>query len=188
MTDAMDQPYVIRPFINVMDLVGIPNEVMAHHLSLYGSYVNGANDLLNLRRARSEYGDAARPLNPVQSAAELRLPHLINGIRLHELYFEQFVSGGTPYDHEYGWGPYLDQLYALYMIGGPGWAVLGQPQYGQGQLMTYRVQGHADGNLAGYEPILVIDTWEHAYEWTTKELAWDAVMANIDWNVVASRL
>lgn len=171
-----------------MDLVGIPNEVMAHHLSLYGGYVNSANSLLSLRRARQQYGDMLRTLSPIQGAGELRLPYLINGILLHELYFEQFTPGGTPPHPDWGWEPYLAQLKQLYEIGGPGWAVLGQPMRGQGELMCYRVQEHQDGNLAGFVPILVIDAWEHAYAWTSKQQAWDAVMANLDWSVIEGRL
>lgn len=180
--------FQIKAFPNVMDLVGIPNAVMAQHLSLYGGYVNSANTLLGLRASRGRMTHG-HPLEhgAVDAAIEIRLPYLINGILMHELYFSQLVPGGTPYDPDYGWGPYVEELKALYDIGGPGWAVLGRHEY-TGELITYRVQEHQNGQLAGFVPVLVIDAWEHAYSWTSKDKAFDALLENMNWDVVASRL
>ena len=51
---------------------------------------------------------------------------------------------------------------------------------------------HQVGNVAGFVPLLVMDVWEHAflldYKPADRPKYIDAFLANVDWNVVESRL
>ena len=51
------------------------------------------------------------------------------------------------------------------------------------------IKGHSDGVLVGAHPLLIVDLWEHAYEcYATKMEYVQALLANIDWNVIDIRV
>ena len=74
---------------------------------------------------------------------------------------------------------------------GVGWAICYQnPE--SGRLSNHWITLHETGNVAGYDPILVMDVWEHAYLLDYKPAERpkyiEAFFSNIDWTMVEKRL
>src|SRR5262245_8113352 len=73
--------YDVRPFPNLRDLKGLPDALIAAHLKLYGGYVTNTNALLAKL-------PSVKPSTPEGAELRRRLGWEINGVRLHEYYFE----------------------------------------------------------------------------------------------------
>ena len=74
---------------------------------------------------------------------------------------------------------------------GVGWAICFQDPKRR-RLTNQWVTLHEMGNIAGFEPVLVMDVWEHAflldYKPAERPKYIEAFFANIDWSVVEGRL
>jgi Fe-Mn family superoxide dismutase len=74
---------------------------------------------------------------------------------------------------------------------GVGWAIAYLDPW-TGYISNHWVSLHEDGNVAGFEPILVMDVWEHAFllDYKPAERAKyiEAFFSNVDWAVVKDRL
>jgi len=74
---------------------------------------------------------------------------------------------------------------------GVGWAICNQNS-ANGRLSNHWVSLHECGNVAGFNPVLVMDMWEHAYlldyKPSERSLYIDAFFSNIDWNAVEDRM
>lgn len=194
--------YTAKTF-DLSDLTGISNETLAMHLKLYEGYVTNTN-VLNQRIA-DLIGSGT--LDPTQSAAfselKRRFGFEYNGMVLHEYYFENMQKHGTG-DPSTGdafinaaaesFGDY-DIWKADFMntgkMRGVGWAAVYQDP-SNGQISNHWINLHETGNVAGYKPILIMDVWEHAfikdYAPVDRPKYIEAFFANINWDVVNSRL
>ncbi len=60
-----------------------------------------------------------------------------------------------------------------------------------GRISNHWITLHEDGNVAGYEPIVVMDAWEHAflldYKPAERSKYIEAFFANVDWRAFAKR-
>ena len=74
---------------------------------------------------------------------------------------------------------------------GVGWAITYQNPV-NGRLSNHWISLHETGNVAGFNPVLVMDVWEHAYLLDYKPAERpkyiEAFFANIDWTTVGKRL
>lgn len=194
--------YTARTF-DLSDLTGISNETLAMHFKLYEGYVTNTN-VLNQRIA-DLIGTGT--LDPTQSAAfselKRRFGFEYNGMVLHEYYFENMQKHGTG-DPSTGdqfvnaatesFGDY-DVWKADFMntgkMRGVGWAAVYQDP-SNGAISNHWINLHETGNVAGYKPILIMDVWEHAfikdYAPVDRPKYIEAFFANINWDVVNSRL
>ena len=194
--------YTAKTF-DLSDLTGISNETLAMHLKLYEGYVTNTN-VLNQRIA-DLIGSGT--LDPTQSAAfselKRRFGFEYNGMVLHEYYFENMQRHGTG-DPSTGdafvnaatesFGDY-DVWKADFMntgkMRGVGWAAVYQDP-SNGAISNHWINLHETGNVAGYKPILIMDVWEHAfikdYAPVDRPKYIEAFFANINWDVVNSRL
>ncbi|MBP7415721.1 MAG: hypothetical protein KA831_03635 [Pyrinomonadaceae bacterium] len=194
--------YTAKSF-DLSDLTGISNETLAMHFKLYEGYVTNTN-VLNQRIA-DLIGTGT--LDPTQSAAfselKRRFGFEYNGMVLHEYYFENMQKHGTG-DPSTGdqfvnaasesFGDY-DVWKADFMntgkMRGVGWAAVYQDP-SNGAISNHWINLHETGNVAGYKPILIMDVWEHAfikdYAPVDRPKYIEAFFANINWDVVNSRL
>lgn len=188
---------------DLSDLTGISNETLAMHFKLYEGYVTNTNTLN--QRIADLIGSGT--LDPTQSAAfselKRRFGFEYNGMVLHEFYFENMQQHGTG-DPSTGdqfvnaasesFGDY-DVWKADFVntgkMRGVGWAAVYQDP-SNGQLSNHWINLHETGNVAGYKPILIMDVWEHAfikdYAPVDRPKYIEAFFANINWDVVNSRL
>lgn len=194
--------YTAKTF-DLSDLTGISNETLAMHFKLYEGYVTNTN-VLNQRIA-DLIGSGT--LDPTQSAAfselKRRFGFEYNGMVLHEYYFENMQKHGSG-DPSTGdafvnaasasFGDY-DVWKADFMntgkMRGVGWAAVYQDP-SNGAISNHWINLHETGNVAGYKPILIMDVWEHAfikdYAPVDRPKYIEAFFANINWDVVNSRL
>ena len=73
---------------------------------------------------------------------------------------------------------------------GVGWAICFRDP-STGNLSNHWISDHEYGNVAGYEPVLVMDVWEHAflldYKPADRPKYIEAFLGNVDWSVADSR-
>ena len=74
---------------------------------------------------------------------------------------------------------------------GVGWAICYEDPT-SGQLSNHWISLHQIGNVAGFNPVLVMDVWEHAflldYKPAERPKYIEAFFSNIDWNAAEGRL
>src|SRR6185295_3423836 len=84
MTRTLDYP--LRDYSSLRGLAGLPDALIEAHLKLYAGYVKN----LNLLRQRIS---AAKPGTPEFAELNRRVGFEIDGMRLHELYFDNLTPG-----------------------------------------------------------------------------------------------
>lgn len=184
--------YQTQDFKYLLGIEGLSDALLANHFTLYEGYVNNTNKLIGLLDEKEigtfEYSELQR-----------RLGWEWNGMRLHELYFENMTKeGGSEISQElrqkmekiYGsvenW---KKSLRGVGLMRGIGWAVLVYDQK-QEKLFNVWVNEHDGGHLAGATPLLVMDVFEHAFvlDYGMKRADYiETFFKSIDWKVVSER-
>jgi len=178
-----------RDFSGLKGLAGIPDALVQAHLKLYEGYVRN----FNLLRERLT---AHTPGAPEWNEMKRRIGFEINGLRLHELYFDNLAPGGKPPA-----GPVRDALAAEWpsfdawreefaamgLMRGVGWVILYRDPVTRA-LSNHWIGLHEEGHPAGFTPLLVMDVWEHAFTGLERPKYVEAFLANADWDRVAARL
>lgn len=167
----------------VEGLVGLSSHAIEMHLALYRRYVDELNDL-----------DASEEVYSHDQKDTRRQAFVRNAVLLHELYFGTLVAGGRPPSSSFGqqvalvfgsWASMLEKLKAAVMTFN-GWGVLARDR-DLGILRVFAIEGHDVGSVAGYDLLLAVDGWEHAYATDygiAKEQYLDVILSQIDWEVV----
>ena len=194
---AMKQ-YQVKIF-DLSGLKGLSDLQIETHLELYVGYVRNTN-ALNEQLAELVHDGKAG--TPAYSELTRRLGFEYNGMRLHELYFENLTSERTERDassplvaglarHFRSFEAWRRDFINVASMRGVGWAILYQ-DLETGRLSNHWITLHEHGHPAGFRPLLVMDVWEHAYlvDYTPmeRERYINAFFANVDWPVVEARL
>jgi Fe-Mn family superoxide dismutase len=185
---------------DLSNLKGISDETLEIHFGLYEGYVKNTN-LLNERLA--ELRSAGKNVGADPSYAELvrRLGWEYNGMRLHELYFDNMtknpaeLGSGKLYNalgESFGsYEAWKKDFMAVGGMRGIGWAIA-LCDTTNGQISNHWIAEHDMYNVAGFVPIVVLDVWEHAYfrDYKPAERSKyiEAFFQNIDWKACESRL
>jgi Fe-Mn family superoxide dismutase len=159
--------YAAKNYDHLLGLAGMSDQLLKNHFTLYQGYVKNVNETTDKRRFGWEF----------------------NGMRLHELFFQNLKVGGAGSVPD-EIAPLLDEFKATGAMRGIGWTVLYFDPVGE-KLITCWINEHDVGHLAGCLPILVMDVFEHAYmiDYGLKRADYiEAFMKVIDWEVVAARL
>jgi len=195
--------YQAREF-NLSGLNGISDETLEMHFKLYEGYVKETNKLTEAINKFIQDGNVDQEEMPAYSELTRRLGFEYNGMVLHEYYFDNLKSGvgtGDP-DRtgqfvkaaESSFGSY--EIWKADFVGigkmrGVGWAICNQNP-ANGRLSNHWITLHETGNVAGFDPVLVMDVWEHAYLLDYKPAERpkyiEAFFSNIDWAAVENRL
>jgi Fe-Mn family superoxide dismutase len=201
--EANTASYKAREF-NLSGLNGISDETLEMHFKLYEGYVKETNNLTDRIAKFIEDGNVDQEEMPAYSEITRRLGFEYNGMVLHEYYFDNLKSGGGTGDPtqtaqfakaaESSFGSY--DIWKADFVGigkmrGVGWAICYQNPVNQ-RLSNHWITLHETGNIAGFQPILVMDVWEHAYLLDYKPAERpkyiEAFFSNIDWTMVEKRL
>lgn len=153
-------------------LTGISDKTLAiHHDKLYAGYVAKKNEVQDKLAALEKGGDVS---TANQSYSELRAlkdgeTFAVNGVYLHEWYFDALGGDGTPS------GPLTDALakdfgslenflayFSACGMAARGWTVLAWDTHDQA-LKVYTGDAHNQGGVWGCLPVVVLDVYEHAY-------------------------
>jgi Fe-Mn family superoxide dismutase len=198
-TTLTAQAYTAKKF-DLAGLQGISDQTLQVHFGLYEGYVKNTN-LLNEQISEQIKAGTAAGANPHYSELVRRLGFEYNGMRLHEYYFGNLTKNAgsaptAPVNSALGatfgdFETWKKDFTATGAMRGVGWAIAYQDPW-TGRITNHWVTLHEDGNVAGFTPILVMDVWEHAflldYKPAERPKYIEAFFANIDWDVVGSRL
>jgi Fe-Mn family superoxide dismutase len=192
-------PYKPRTF-DLSGLTGISDNTLEVHFGLYGGYVKNVN-LLNEQLVTMM--QAGQSSNPAYAELTRRLGFEYNGMVLHEWYFGNLTKAtGGGISSSSALGRALGESFgdietwrkdftAIGGMRGVGWAIA-YCDLTNGQITNHWISDHENGNLAGFEPIVVMDVWEHAfikdYKPAEKGKYIEAFFANLDWKACESRL
>ncbi len=188
--------YQSKNYSHLIGMQGFSDSLLQMHFKLYEGYVKNTNELLDKLQKLS---DSNQGSSPEYAGLKRRFGWEFDGMRLHELYFENLGGSGS-----------IDQKTSLYQalitqfgsferwrkdfiatgsMRGIGWAVLYfDPQLGK--LINCWIGEHDLGHLATGQPLLIMDVFEHAYmpQYGLDRAKYiEAFFANIDWKRVSSR-
>jgi len=184
---------------NLSGLNGISDKQLQEHFGLYSGYVKNTN-LLN--EHITDLVKKNKIGTPEYSELKRRLGFEYNGMRLHEFYFANLTSNAKELSKgtdlhaliERYFGSYEDWKKDFVGVGtmrGVGWAILYQDPF-NGYLSNHWITLHEEGHPAGFQPILVMDVWEHAfmvdYQASERSKYIEAFFSNINWEHVEQRL
>jgi len=189
--------YAAKDYSRLTGMAGFSDTLLTNHFTLYQGYVTNTNKVMDALAGMLKDDQTATP-----QYAELkrRLGWEFNGMRLHELYFEN-LGGNSMLDKsgklaakltgEFGsLEAWEKDFRATGSMRGIGWAILYQDNL-SGRLFNQWINEHDGGHPAGCFPILVMDVFEHAFmlDYGLKRAAYiDAFFKNINWASVEGRL
>jgi superoxide dismutase, Fe-Mn family len=173
-------------------------QLKLHHQKHHQAYVNGANAVFEkLDKARKENADLD------MKATLKELSFHIGGFKLHNLFWENLApagkgGGGVPkgalakaIDGEFGTFARFKKEFtqAASSAEGSGWAALTFCRK-TGRPLVVQIEKHNTNVMPGYDILMVLDVWEHAYYLDYKndrakfvEGFWNLV----NWDAVAQR-
>jgi len=186
--------YVAKDYDNLLGLNGLTDTILKNHFTLYQGYVNNLNKILDtlskLDLSSIEYAELKR-----------RLGWEFNGMKLHELFFENLSKDSNSLnsnlilkeliDNQYGsFENFEKEFKAISLMRGIGWAILYLDPL-QKKLINVWINEHDVGHLADCIPLIVIDLFEHAYmlDYGLRKVDYvNNIFKAIDWSVVEKRL
>ncbi len=190
-------PYEAKNFEGLLGTAGFGDTMLKNHFTLYQGYVNNVNKVYDALAQMLKDGKAG---TPEYSELKRRFGWEFDGMRLHEFYFWSMRKGGKALDRKSKLAKKLADDFgsvenweadfrALAGMRGIGWVVLYFDLHA-GRLFNVWINEHDGGHLAGCEPLLVMDVFEHAYmtDYGIKKAGYiDAFFKAIDWETAAQR-
>ncbi len=167
-----------------------------HHSKHHQGYVNGLNSAIEALAETRRTGDFGSVKH-----LERELAFHGGGHTLHSIFWRNLSpeGGGRPggplasaIDNEFGGYDAFDAQMraATAAVEGSGWGAL-VVHPASARLAVLQIENHHKNLIPGWDPILVIDVWEHAYYLKYRNRRADfvgAVMDHlIDWNDVSGR-
>lgn len=187
-------------FPNLSNVEGISQNQLNQHIELYNGYVKKINDIQGQINGMTPELDKMNATYSVYRGLHVEQTYALNGVILHEYYFENMGGAKTPatetgllekiITQEFGsWQNYINHLLA---VGKSmrGWAITGYNMRDH-RVHNYGLDLHNQWVPVNVIPLLVLDVYEHAYmiDFGTKRPAYlEAFMKNVNWQVVENRL
>lgn len=189
--------YTAKDYSNLMGMEGFSEILLKNHFALYQGYITNTNKLLDTVEQMLKDGKTG-----AQEYAELkrRLGWEFNGMRLHELYFENLgwkagldkngmisrkIAGS--FDSYEAWEK---DFKATGAIRGIGWVIL-YYDITSDRLINFWINEHDVSHPAGCIPVLVMDVFEHAFmlDYGLKRADYvETFLKNINWENAEARL
>jgi len=189
--------YAPKNYDFLLGMEGFSDTLLKNHFTLYQGYVTNTNKVYDLL---VEMHKAGKTQGPDYAELKRRFGWEFNGMRLHELYFEN-LGGKTQLNKSGKLGKKLAEDFGGYdhwesdfkataLMRGIGWVILYQDNL-TGKLFNQWINEHDVGHLAGCTPILVLDVFEHAFmiDYGLKRGDYiSSFFKNIKWEAVEFRL
>ena len=189
--------YTAKDYSKLLGMPGFGETLLTNHFTLYQGYVTNTNKVMEILDQMLKEGKTATP-----EYAELkrRLGWEFNGMRLHELYFEN-LGGAAPLaatgklagkmSESFGSVELWEKDFrAVGAMRGIGWAVLYQDS-ASGRLINFWVNEHDVAHPAGCTPILIMDVFEHAFmldDGLKRADYIESFFKNINWQAAEARV
>ncbi len=189
-------PYAAKDYGNLIGMAGFSETLLKNHFTLYQGYVTNTNKLLDTLGAMLS---DAKTATPEYAELKRRLGWEFNGMRLHELYFENLGGKGGEGAARLGKALAAEfgslekwevDFRAVGAMRGIGWVVLYQDA-AAGRFVNEWIDEHGTGHIAGAAPILVMDVFEHAFmiDYGLKRADYIAAFfRNVNWKAAEARL
>jgi Fe-Mn family superoxide dismutase len=195
--EERNMAYIAKDYTKLIGMSGFSETLLKNHFTLYQGYVTNTNKVLDTLAQMLKDGKTGTP-----EYAELkrRLGWEWNGMRLHELYFEN-LGGKVALDAagklagklagEFGsLEAWEKDFRATGTMRGIGWVAL-YLDPASGRLINFWINEHDTAHPASGAPLLIMDVFEHAYmiDYGLKKADYiEAFFKNIDWAAVESRI
>ena len=167
-------------------------QLKEHHDVLYAGYVKKWNEIQEKLTA----ADRAAANVTYSEFGELKREETfaLNGIKLHEGYFDNMQQGGSEcsgvirawIEKDFGsYEKWLEDFKAL-GVAARGWAILAF-DLDEGRLYNYLCDSHNQGGVWNSVSLFIMDVYEHAYflDFATGRKAYiDVFFKNINWEFV----
>jgi len=189
--------YDLKPkTFNFESVKGISKKQLDEHYKLYTGYVTKLNEIWNTPYSPDNYTDS-NPTYSKMRSLKLGETYSLNGVKLHNLYFENMTGGNnTPY------GPIFNAIINKFLtyenfisyltnvgLSMRGWAVLTLDLL-DNSLHIVGSDSHDNGAVWLSCPILIMDVYEHSYFMdfgTDRKKYISTFIENINWNVLNER-
>lgn len=181
---------------NFQGVYGLSENQLKQHEALYDNYVQKLNHIRMILTVENNYEDANSTFSKMRSL-KLAESYALNGVKLHELYFENIIgSGRRPYPpiynalktHYTSAEIFISRFKAVGMAM-RGWVLLVWDPFDEG-LHIIGQDAHDEGSTITTIPLIVMDVYEHAYMIdygiSRKEYI-ETFIRNINWEVVNDR-
>ena len=189
--------YQTKDYTHLLGMSSFSDLLLNNHFKLYQGYVKNVNLILDKLSALLGAG-ADRTLEYAE--LKRRFGWEFNGMRLHELYFENL--GGKEQigikdsiykkiTEDFGsFDIWKQDFVSTGVLRGIGWVILCMDTSNK-RLINVWINEHDAGHLAGAQLILVLDVFEHAY-FTDYQLDRpkyiEVFFNNINWDEVVKRI
>ena len=189
--------YTAKSYDHLIGMPGFSEKLLTTHFKLYQGYVTNSNLALEtLNRLLTE----GREKSPEYAEVRRRLGWEMNGMRLHEYYFDN-LGGKTQLTPENRLSQLIASNFGSFenwkkdfvasgAMRGIGWVILYQDP-NTSRLINFWIEEHATNHLVGGRPIVVMDVFEHAYMTdygTDKAKYINAFFENLNWDVISKRV
>ncbi|WP_251862481.1 superoxide dismutase [Clostridium sp. Marseille-Q2269] len=188
---------VVAKEYNFNNVTGMTSRQLTEHYKLYTGYVNNINEIWSIPNDAEDFKNSNATFSRLRCIKRGE-SYALDGVKLHELYFENMTSGHVPMN-----GAILDKILEdfnsvenfteLFKETGKsmrGWVVLGIDPMDT-KLHIFGSDAHDNGALWLSYPLLVMDVYEHAYFMdfgTDKTKYMDVFLQNVNWNLINERL
>ncbi|MBI4240046.1 superoxide dismutase [Candidatus Uhrbacteria bacterium] len=189
--------FEVEHFDRLLGTPGFSDQLLKNHFTLYEGYVKNTNSILERLTNMLNEGNQSSP-----EFAELkrRFGWEFNGMRLHQYYFWNMANGGTEISNDHELSKKITADFSSYeawekdfkatgVMRGIGWVILYRDMW-TGQLLNTWINEHDLGHLAGSQPLLIMDVFEHAFmlDYGLKRADYiEAFFKAIDWKIVENR-
>lgn len=162
--------YQPKNFDRLLGTPGFSDNLLKNHFSLYKGYVQNTNKMVEELTTLMKEGKTA---SLAYTEIKRRFVFEFNGMRLHELYFENMINKGSRLE---GHSPLAAQMKedfgsveaweksfrAVGAMRGVGWALLCYDAEGD-SLYNVWINEHDSNIPVKATPVLLMDVWEHAF-------------------------
>jgi Fe-Mn family superoxide dismutase len=189
--------YEAKDYSHLIGMDGFSENLLKNHFTLYQGYVSNTN---KLRDEMAQLAKDGKHSTPEFAELKRRFGFEWNGMRLHELYFENLGGKGDLAQSEKltnavkadfgGFDAWLADFKAVGAMRGVGWAILYRDNH-SGACINEWINEHQNNHLAGCAPVLVLDVFEHAFitDYGLKRADYiEAFLRNVKREVVENRL
>lgn len=171
-------------------------QLKEHHDVLYAGYVKKWNEIQE--KLSSVDRNAANATYSDYGEMKREETFALNGIKLHEGYFDNMTQGGSEptgvikewIEKDFGsYEKWLEDFKALGMAA-RGWAILAF-DLDEGRLYNFLSDSHNQGGIWNSVALFIMDVYEHAYfvDFATARKAYiETFFKNIDWNFVNGQI
>lgn len=180
----------------LFEMDGISRNQIEQHYSLYEKYVSATNDIRSkLRTADRE--DVNQNFSDLREL-KVELSFTLDAVKLHEAYFFNLGGrGGQPSDklmdlmnRSFGSRDAWEKDIKASGMAARGWAITAF-DFDDNRLHNYIADDHNTYGIWNALPIIVLDTYEHAYmiDYGVKRAPYiDAFLMNLNWEEINRRI